>query len=270
MARGNVAALSKELPMPINLASGLRERSRKEELAFDHPGHFQEYVFRHELPNFMWEVYEIILDGFKNPQGENNPALILAPRSHTKTTVGEATILWRIGKNPLELCQEICGVSKKASERLLKIASCIRENERYIGMFGNLYPNDPDFKWNSEEIEVKRDRSRTWAEGNAERDPTCAAYGIDSSIEGGRATVQIFDDIVTRANASSTVQRTSVRTAFWMSFDPMLLPEGQQIIFGTRYHYADLYSELIPILDHDKYYTELYPGVPTDEALEED
>lgn len=260
--------VTKELPAAINLAAGLRERSRKEEQAFDHPGHFQEYIFNHKIPKFMWEVYEIILDGYKNPRGDNNPALILAPRSHTKTTVGEATILWRIGKNPLELCQEICGVSKKASERLLKIASCIRENERYIGMFGSLYPNDADFKWNSEEVEVKRDRARVWAKGNAERDPSCAAYGIDSSIEGGRATLQVFDDIVTRANASSEVQRASVRAAYWMSFDPMLLPEGQQIIFGTRYHYADLYSELIPLFDSDKLYTDLYPEVPTDNEME--
>jgi hypothetical protein len=89
-------------------------------------------------------------------------------------------------------------------------------------------------------------------------------------IEGGRATCQIYDDIVTRANSSSEIQRASVKQAFWMSFDPMLQPSGQQVIFGTRYHYADFYSELIPLFDTDKYYTDLYPDVSEGSWEEED
>jgi hypothetical protein len=256
-----------EIPQPISIHSGLKENSRKEELAYDHPGHFQEYIFNHKLPSFMWESYELLMDGHINPSGANNPYLLLAPRDHTKSTIAESFALWKVGKNPLELVQLICSVTSKARERLSKVASCIKDNERFKGMFGNLYPNDIDYIWNRDAIEVLRDRSQVWNEGKAERDPTVAAFGIETTIEGGRATLQLFDDIVTTENSASVITRETLEKKFWMGFDPMLLPTGQQLIFGTHYHYADFYSKVLPMLDTDRYYTDLYPQV---EALTED
>jgi hypothetical protein len=125
-------------------------------------------------------------------------------------------------------------------------------------MFGELYPDSLDYTWKHDALEVIRDKGRVWSEGGAERDPTVAAFGVETSVEGGRATLQVYDDIVTVTNSRSLVQRTTVREKFWMSFDPMLLPEGQQLIFGTRYHYEDIYSEFIPLFDTDRFYTDLY------------
>jgi hypothetical protein len=128
-------------------------------------------------------------------------------------------------------------------------------------MFGNLYPDDPDYTWKIDRMEVLRNRETAWLEGNVERDATFAGIGITTSVEGGRATLQIYDDVVSMENSQSETNRSNVSTKFWMSFDPMLMPKGQQVFLGTRFHYADLYSELIPILDSEKLYTDLYPTI---------
>jgi hypothetical protein len=253
----------------ISIASGLRERSRKEELAFDHAGHFHEYVFNQTLAPFHWEMYELIEDGFTNPDGGNGKLLFLAPRNHAKTTILESVFLQKIGLNNLLLTQMVSSTQTLAEKRVGKVADCIRFNKRYIGMFGELYVPDGNFTWNNTELEVFRDRERVWDSGSEERDPTVAAIGVTSSVEGGRAHLQGYDDIVSRKNSASKILRQTVSDEFWTSFDPMLLPGGVQIFMGTRYHFGDFYSELIPKLDLEGRYPELnVVEVGTDEDEE--
>ena len=128
-------------------------------------------------------------------------------------------------------------------------------------MFGSLYPESPDYTWKTERMEVVRDRTAVWESGDIQRDATFAAFGITTSVEGGRSTLQIYDDVVSFENSQSESNRRNISNKFWMSFDPMLMPKGQQIFLGTRFHYDDLYAELIPILDSQQLYTDLYPSM---------
>ena len=128
-------------------------------------------------------------------------------------------------------------------------------------MFGNLYPESTDYTWKTERMEVVRDRSAVWESGDIQRDATFAAFGITTSVEGGRATLQIYDDVVSFENSQSDSNRHNISSKFWMSFDPMLMPKGQQIFLGTRFHYDDLYAEFIPIFDSERLYTDLYPNM---------
>lgn len=247
----------------ISLASGLRARSRKEELAIDHPGHMHEYVFQQTLAKFHWEMLDCYLDAAKEPLLKS-PLLFLAPRSHAKTTVFAETVpLWRLGKNPNELGQIISSVDTVAKRRVKRVADCIVNSRRYQSLFGNLYPGtDRRYTWSpsGEAIEVRCDRVASWdSEGGVERDPSLSAYGILTSVEGGRAHFQVYDDIVNTKNARSEAVRLQVREKFFMSFQPMLLPGGMMVVLGTRYHYEDLYSELIPVYDRERLYTDLYP-----------
>lgn len=244
----------------INITSNLRARSKQEQLAYEHPGHFYEYVFKQKLAKFWWEVYELVLEGMREPDGLYNPLLILAPRDHAKTSnLTEGVPLWKIGRNRQELIQIICSISSTSKKRLSLIESCIRHNPRYKGLFGDLYPEgDDDFTWNALEMEVLRDQSLAWNEGTAQRDYSFTGMGMTTSTEGARATHQVYDDIVTRDKSKTPVGREYTREKFWMTFFPMLLPGGQINIVGTRYDYEDFYSELIPVFDTEKFYTDLY------------
>jgi hypothetical protein len=244
----------------INIMSGMKQRSKEEELAYSHPGHFHEYVFGQKLATFHWEVFDILLEGRKEPLGDKNPIVILAPRNHAKTTnFAESYPLWIGGIDPNSiLCQVISSTSGVASTRLSRIKSCIQHNDRYKELFGNLYPGR-EGKWATEAVELKRDHSLTWALGNEERDPSFAAYGITTSVEGGRATLQVFDDIVTFENSKTPAGRQTVEDKFFTTFSPMLLPMGQQIILGTRYSYNDFYATAIAKFDTERRYLDMYP-----------
>ena len=76
-----------------------------------------------------------------------------------------------------------------------------------------------------------------------------------------------YDDIVNQENSRTQTGRQALSEKYWMSFDPMLLPKGQQAVVGTRYHYEDLYAEFIPKFDTEKKYKELYTGSEEVEAL---
>lgn len=247
----------------IGILSGMRQRSIDEERAYDHPAYFHEYIFNQKLAPFQWEIMEALKEGADNPNNSDvNPLLILAPRNHGKTALaGESFPLWKVGRNRLELVQVISSVISLAIERMGKIESCIRFNKRYKSMFGDLYPESPDYTWKTERMEVVRDRTAVWESGDIQRDATFAAFGITTSVEGGRSTLQIYDDVVSFENSQSETSRRNISNKFWMSFDPMLMPKGQQIFLGTRFHYDDLYAELIPILDSQMLYTDLYPSV---------
>lgn len=246
----------------INIAVGMKSRSAAQERAYDHPGHMHEYIFNQTLANFHWEMLELYQDACRDP-ATYSPLLFLAPRNHGKTTLFAETVpLHRIGHDQQELCQVISSVDSLAKKRVKKVANCIRFNPRYIELFGNLYPGtDSDYQWSpsGEAIEVKRDKQLVWAsEGGDQRDPTFLALGILSSVEGGRATYQGYDDVVNQKNSRSEATRIQVREKYWMSFQPMLFPSGIEVFVGTRYGYDDLYSELIPVFDGERLYTDLY------------
>ena len=231
-------------------------------------------MFNQKLATFHWEMIEMVMEGEKNAQlvidgkqnsiGEFGSILVLAPRDHAKTTLyGETIPLWKIGKDPSKfLGQVISSTAPNANKRVGRIKSCIRYNQRYVGMFGVLYPgNDKNFKWSDTAIEVKIDKERVWElYGSEERDPTMAGYGITTSVEGGRATDQCFDDVVSRENSKTQTGRADIKEKFWMSFEPMLLPIGVKRIIGTRYYPEDLYGELIEVLDDEGIYTHMYTG----------
>lgn len=230
----------------INIISGLISRSKKEELAYDNPGHMMEYCFNIKLGTIHWEWCELVMEAYRDPLGPYNPLFILAPRDHAKTTVlTEGCTLWRIGSDPETVMGQIISVtSLKAGERLDFCKSVIRFNEKFRNLFGNLYPGKSDeFTWNNQGIQVLVDRTRLWQSKKEERDNTLSAYGIESNTEGGRTNWQVFDDIVGRENSRSDISRKEVATKYWITFEPMLVPLGVRLINGTRYAFDDIYGE---------------------------
>ena len=243
----------------INLTSGLIAKSRKEELAHDHPGHMHEYIFHQTLPQFHWDIFNGFIEGYLDPFEKFNPYLLLAPRNHGKTTIAESYILWRIGNNVEIKIQIITGKEDLAFERIDKIGKTMEFNEAYINLFGALSTNGIEgFKWNAQ----KRDALRPLT-GGGERGATLSGFSIDGQGEGTRADLQFYDDIVTLANSQTEETRNSIKTKYNMSFKPILNVHGQEIFAGTRFHYADFYGDLIEICDRDeKLYVDLWASNP--------
>jgi predicted phage terminase large subunit-like protein len=71
------------------------------------------------------------------------------------------------------------------------------------------------------------------------------ACGATSALAGHRADIFIFDDIYrSMADAYSETIRKSISEWFYSEALPRLRPNAKVVGIGTRYHYADLLSEL--------------------------
>ena len=115
----------------INIASGLKSRSKKEELAYNHPGHMHEYVFQQTLANFHWEMLDLYMEACKHPL-DYSPLIFLAPRNHAKTTLFAETVpLYRIGRNNSDIGQIISSVDSLAKARVKRVGACIQNSTRY-------------------------------------------------------------------------------------------------------------------------------------------
>ena len=243
----------------LSIISNLKTKSKKEELAYDHPGHMHEYIFNQSIPKFHWNILEGFMEGYLDPYGKYNPYLLLAPRSHGKTTLAEDYIAWRIGKTPLIKVQIITGKEDLAFARIDKIGKILEFNELFINLFGNLSTNGMEgFKWNAQRKDAFRELG-----GGQERDSTLTGFGIEGQPEGTRADLQFYDDIVTLENSQSETARENIQNKYEMSFRPILQPDGQEIFAGTRYHYSDFYGQLIQICDSvEKRYKDLWIDNP--------
>ena len=53
------------------------------------------------------------------------------------------------------------------------------------------------------------------------------------------------DDLIGPAECATAAQRAKASDRFWSVLEPMLTPDGQIIVLGTRWHEDDLYAELM-------------------------
>lgn len=76
------------------------------------------------------------------------------------------------------------------------------------------------------------------------RDPTIQTTGAEVSTTGGHYDVGFIDDIQSRENVKSQLERQNVRERFQEYF-PQIVSNGALIVPATRYHRADLYGWII-------------------------
>lgn len=168
--------------------------------------------------------------------------LIIMPPGHGKSTCATVNYtLWAVGCNPnLRIIV--------ASHTRDFVASFIREitaqmsSDEYIRRFGDLKPVKPN-KWTQNELIVNRTV--------IQKDPTFTALGTEQATIGRRADIIICDDIIDEDYASSEVLRQSVKTWFKKELLTRLEPEGRVVVIGTRWHFADLYDDLLKEVDEN-------------------
>jgi len=70
-------------------------------------------------------------------------------------------------------------------------------------------------------------------------------------ITGGRSDLIVCDDLIDEENIRTQLQIEKVTTWFNKVLYPTLYPWGGIIVIGTRWHYADLYNQLLSTWKHD-------------------
>ncbi|MEK7288362.1 MAG: hypothetical protein AAB091_07380, partial [Elusimicrobiota bacterium] len=163
-------------------------------------------------------------------------ALLLAPRSHLKTSaVTVAYALWRLVRNPnlrILILNEILG---NAQGFLREIKEHITGNPRFRQRYGALDASAG--KWTETSVTLPR--------GKIMKEPSIAVCGVLGTVVSMHPDLIIADDLISVNNSLNLSQRSKVSHWFRTVVLPMLEPSGQMVVIGTRYHFADLYSDIL-------------------------
>ena len=92
-------------------------------------------------------------------------------------------------------------------------------------------------KWTESSIVVPRTRIM--------KEPSIAVCGVLGTVVSMHPDLIIADDLISNNNSQTPLQRAKVSNWFRTVVLPMLEPSGQLAVIGTRYHYGDLYSEIL-------------------------
>lgn len=159
---------------------------------------------------------------------------IEAPRGAYKSTVMLCFIAWRVVNNPNFRAYYAMNTHQQARKRVYKLAEMFSRNQIVKILFPEL---EIDKRLGGGLVALNRD------------DPT----SIDNTMEGGgpgcdytgsHFDLIVLDDIINEKTVQNSEQMERSRT-FFSSIQDLLDPGSQMVCIGTRYHHADLWSELL-------------------------
>ena len=206
---------------------------------------FTEELGYHNAP-FHEEWYNYLVRDFsplKHDANKQKQFVLLWPRGHAKTeTTTINYVSWLVGNYPDIHINIVTKTSSLAEEILTALMTRFESDENYLRIFGHLKPQDAR-KWTSRELIVDRHE--------ISKNPTLKATGLMGPITGGRSDLIVCDDIIDEENIRTPLQLEKVATWFNKVLIPTLYPWGAIIVIGTRWSYADLYTELLRTWKHD-------------------
>lgn len=180
-------------------------------------------VFHYELAEFM--------------ESKGDSKLVLCPRGHLKSTICTVAYpLWRALNNPD--CRILLANYKldNAKSFLLQIRQELTNNEVITHVYRKVLPDTKKVRWNETNITLHRKSNP--------KEATFEVTGVGGEITGRHYDVILFDDIVGPENVGTLEQLNKLRN-WWNQMQAILEPGGDQILVGTRWHFADLYGYIM-------------------------
>ena len=179
--------------------------------------------------------------------------LIQVPRSSFKSSViSNALILWLLWHNPnirIMIGSETLGNSKLylsaikdqiENNELLRII-CTNDKGVYL-----LEPaKDVTGGWTEDQVLLKH---RT---DLGRKEPTIFCTSVENTRTGLHPDVIVFDDLVSEGNVNTANNIQKTKDVYKYSLS-LLDPTGILFVVGTRYHYNDLYNDLLKSTSFDK------------------
>lgn len=162
--------------------------------------------------------------------------LRLAPKKHSKSQcVSVNWLAWLIGNRP-DIHVLLATKTANLAEKIGIALTATLESSPYIDVFGELKPRNPQ-KWTSTEFIVQRRR--------IDKSPTFYATGLMGTITGTGNDLIVCDDLIDEDDVITDNAREKASTWFHKVLYNSRYPWGGVYVVGTRWHYDDLYGELI-------------------------
>ena len=189
-------------------------------------------ILANEVLGYTLEPFHLTMLGFSFNHRES---LQLAFRGAGKTTSVEIVrIIHDLIKDRnvrILICSKTQGF---AHDILREIKQHLEENERFKELFGDFMGED---KWTDSEIIVS---GRT----KPMKESTVTCVGIGGQLIGKHFDKVYGDDLVDEDNSRTEHGRNLVQIWFYKVLHPTMEPHCELHMFGTRYHFSDLYGHL--------------------------
>lgn len=188
------------------------------------------------IPHFQEEWIE-----WMTRRGAKSHQLALLPRDHAKSTIIAYRAAWEIVKDPTIRILYISSTANLAEKQLgliKQILTCAAVRRYWPDLVNE--DEGKREKWTQSEIAV--DDPRRQAEGV--RDPTVYTGGLTTSLTGLHCDIAILDDVVVQENAYTEEGREKVKSQYSL-LASIEGADAREWVVGTRYHPADLYSDLV-------------------------
>lgn len=168
--------------------------------------------------------------------------LINCPPRHAKSTIFSTWFpIWLIAMNrdvQILICSQTEDMARKFTN---EISHNLTYNTKLIQDFGRFRPEMNDWPWRPAEGQLMVEGRRREIKSG---DLTIQIRGARQQILGMEANWVIADDVVSRPNTRSEVDRENLSEWFHGDALSRLEPQGRALVIGQRLHLHDLYGEL--------------------------
>lgn len=213
---------------------------RWKQCVLEHADLFILRYFPHRIDELQDFHYDLINTALYQVRG-----LVLYPAGHGKTTLVSTILpILRICRDPNVRGVIIQKNEDDAESVMSVIQSELVDNDLLIKDFGPFKPADGAKPWALGRFQVERRTLRA-------RESTLAAFGSAAkTVLGYRTDFTVCDDVVTGENSATPTQREKIRN--WFDLAVVTGPEHEDssvTVVGTRFDPADLYGDLLEMLD---------------------
>lgn len=163
-------------------------------------------------------------------QERDDLGLTLAWRGCGKTTAGTVLrAIFELLVNP-DIRILIASKSHGNAIGMLEEVKGYMKTERFIEIFGDLSGSD---KWDTFAINVANKKI-------VSKEHTIDTTGVETALPSRHWDLMLIDDVCDEATSRTKAQREKLKTWYFKTLDPCLMPNGRKYVNGTRYHHEDL------------------------------
>ena len=168
----------------------------------------------------------------------HNRKLLLVPRGTLKTTIAAiGRPVQRLLQDPNRRILLSCNTMRNAQRRLRRIQRHFEVNPIFRWLYPEVIPEFDKVPWNANEMTVRRTTTLI--------EPTVDIAGVGTAVTGRHYDTIIKDDIVDDKNTNTPelIEDTIEWDASTIPlFDDPEDPSNEEVVIGTPWHRADLYS----------------------------
>jgi phage terminase large subunit-like protein len=174
--------------------------------------------------------------------------LLLFPRDHGKSRLIAYRVAWELTKNP--------------TLRILYISATANLAEKQLGFIKGILTSEIYRRYWPDHVNADEGKRTRWT--NSEimldhplrkkenvRDPSVFTGGLTTSLTGMHCDIAVLDDVVVYENAYTGEGRNKVKSQYSL-LSSIEGADAKEWVVGTRYHPADLYNDLLQMVE-DQY-----------------